>query len=328
MNREFVMLAKKFDQNYVGGWFVSEKLDGMRALWVPWSVGKLTTEIPWANTDKDKEPIVCTGLWSRLGKVIRCPEWWTQGLPEGVCLDGELWLGRNQFQNTISVTRSHHGDWTDVKYYVFDSPGYEAFLSDGKINNPMFKKEFSGFLKPQSTVMNRQFSAVYEWLLGLKLPDHVTVHEQVRLPTKGYFEVIREQLDKVILSKGEGLILRDPLSIWFPKRSNSLLKVKPYTDSEGIVTGYTWGKGKYEGMLGALRVKWKDVSFEIGTGFTDEQREMVGEDVLREGERNAGNKVNEGYSSLHFPKGTTVQFTYTGLTSYGVPREGRLLRKL
>src|SRR5437868_6812014 len=60
------------------GWWLSEKLDGVRAYWTG------------------------TGFSSRLGNVFHAPAWFTEGLP-AVPLDGELWLGRKQFQRTVSI---------------------------------------------------------------------------------------------------------------------------------------------------------------------------------------------------------------------------------
>lgn len=55
------------------GYLMSEKLDGMRAYWCG------------------------EKLWSRSGLPIITPEWFTEGLPGDVELDGELFLGRKLF---------------------------------------------------------------------------------------------------------------------------------------------------------------------------------------------------------------------------------------
>jgi DNA ligase-1 len=58
-----------------------------------------------------------------------------------------------------------------------------------------------------------------------------------------------------------------------------LLKVKKFLDGEAMVYEYQAGEGKHEGRMGALLVYWippgwtDTVSFKIGTGFTDAQRE-------------------------------------------------------
>jgi DNA ligase-1 len=81
------------------GWWMSEKLDGVRAWWD----GKQ--------------------FFSRQGNIYHAPDWFVAGLP-GVPLDGELWLDRRSFQRTVSIVRrqdkSDH--WREIKYVVFDAP--------------------------------------------------------------------------------------------------------------------------------------------------------------------------------------------------------------
>ena len=83
-------------------WWMSEKLDGVRAYW---DGGRFL---------------------SRLGNEFHAPDWFVEGLPK-TPLDGELWLGRKAFQRTVSVVRrqdkSDH--WRDVRYLVFDAPAME-----------------------------------------------------------------------------------------------------------------------------------------------------------------------------------------------------------
>jgi DNA ligase-1 len=92
------------------GWWVSEKLDGVRAWWDG------------------------TKFWSRLGNQYHAPAWFTVGLPT-TPLDGELWLARKQFQKCISIVRRQDAgpQWQDIRYVVFDAPGrdepFEARLA-------------------------------------------------------------------------------------------------------------------------------------------------------------------------------------------------------
>ena len=64
----------------VNGWWMSEKLDGVRAYWD----GKQ--------------------FFSRQGNRFYAPDWFLAGLPN-MPLDGELWLGRKAFQRTVSIVR-------------------------------------------------------------------------------------------------------------------------------------------------------------------------------------------------------------------------------
>src|SRR5690349_3348870 len=61
-------------------------------------------------------------LLSRHGKEIEVPKEFVLGLPCDITLDGELWIGRSTFEKLISVLNSKSGDWSDIKYHVFDVP--------------------------------------------------------------------------------------------------------------------------------------------------------------------------------------------------------------
>lgn len=90
------------------GYWLSEKLDGVRAYWDG------------------------TGLFSRLGKKLFAPPWFVEGLPREVHLDGELFAGRKMFHKTVSAVRQReraHG-WRELLYVVFDAPKLDAPFED------------------------------------------------------------------------------------------------------------------------------------------------------------------------------------------------------
>src|SRR4051812_31408227 len=105
--RAITMLAKDYDplKFKVEGSFMSEKYDGVRALWLPFTRGFQFSQVPWANRQRDSKEYVCSGLWTRRGKTIQAPAWFLDSLPQTMPLDGELYLGRNQFEDTMSVVR-------------------------------------------------------------------------------------------------------------------------------------------------------------------------------------------------------------------------------
>jgi DNA ligase 1 len=96
-----VLLAHKWEDQDPTGWWMSEKLDGLRAYW-------------------DGE-----GFVSRLGNRFAAPAWFVEHLPANT-LDGELWVGRKLFQKTTSIVRSGAaGDaWKQLRYVVFDAPAH------------------------------------------------------------------------------------------------------------------------------------------------------------------------------------------------------------
>jgi DNA ligase-1 len=82
-----------------------------------------------------------------------------------------------------------------------------------------------------------------------------------------------EELERVNKIEGEGLMLRDPASVYENRRSKSLLKVKTFHDDEAVVLGYKPGTGRCQGMVGALKCRnTHGVEFEVGSGLNDDMR--------------------------------------------------------
>lgn len=334
--REFLMLAQTFNPEKIniGGWFVSMKLDGVRAFWDGGiSRGILAGNVPWANVEKNnryRSPVIATGLWSRYGNVIHAPSDFLDQLP-GIPLDGELWLGLNRFQETVSLTSyiTPSRSWNDMKYVVFDIPPYPTIFADGHINVPNFKKYFFDI---KTWVLDREvkyeawegmtYDRIYEALVSRAWTRNVYPISQLKLfNIKTQAESQLNDIFNDVVSQGhEGVMLRRPNSFWKPERTYDLLKLKPLLDDEGVVTGYIWGKGKLEGMMGALIVDYNGKRLEL-SGFTDKERKMVGQ-------RTTGGEeaTSDSYNPM-FPIGSRVTFKYAGLTNDGVPRSARFFRK-
>ena len=99
-----VLLAHAWENDVeLTGWWMSEKLDGVRAYWD----GKR--------------------FLSRQGNEFLAPAWFTERLPD-FPLDGELFGGRQKFQRTVSVVRrqDRSEDWKELAFVIFDAPGLEA----------------------------------------------------------------------------------------------------------------------------------------------------------------------------------------------------------
>ena len=98
------LLAKVYKQENVSEWWVSEKLDGVRAIW---------------NGEK---------LHFRSGKLISAPDWFTENFPEQL-MDGELWMGRGTFEKLSGIVRKiqpNHNDWRQVRYMLFELPEHQG----------------------------------------------------------------------------------------------------------------------------------------------------------------------------------------------------------
>jgi DNA ligase-1 len=158
--------------------------------------------------------------------------------------------------------------------------------------------------------------------------DHLRVVWQEKLPiqTKKAEDRIAELMYDIQEKNGEGLILRKPESIWLPRRTQDLLKVKPSFDSEAVVLGYVWGKGKLENLMGTLVVAWQNQEFEL-SGFTNVERELVyTEDPSVSVSGEPKSEVSDKVASEHFPRGSKVTFKFRELSVAGIPKEARYLR--
>lgn len=97
-----VLLANVYqaEKVNVNKYLVSEKYDGVRAIWTG------------------------SQLVTRNGNPIHAPEWFTAPLP-GVWLDGELWTKRQDFANVSGIVRKIRPvdtEWQTVSYMIFDMP--------------------------------------------------------------------------------------------------------------------------------------------------------------------------------------------------------------
>jgi DNA ligase-1 len=80
-------------------------------------------------------------------------------------------------------------------------------------------------------------------------------------------------LKEVEKKGGEGVVVRDLNAPYIAKQTSKVLKVKSFYETEYKVLGYTQGKGKYKGMMGAIKCELKNGKiFKIGSGFTKEER--------------------------------------------------------
>ncbi len=90
---------------------------------------------------------------------------------------------------------------------------------------------------------------------------------------------IEAELVKISGRSAEGIMLRNPSSVYADGRSNNLLKVKNFVKSNFTIVGFTKGTGKYIKSLGNLLIRGMVgeviVNSKVGTGFTDLMRSQI-----------------------------------------------------
>jgi DNA ligase-1 len=358
--REFLQLAKKFEmgKHDPSGMYVSEKLDGTRVFWDGGVTrGLPTTSVPWANIMDPKKPgelkkkikPVATGLWSRYGNPIIAPDWWLNQLPQ-MFLDGELFAGRGNFQTLRSITAKDVAEeerWREVEFAVFGTPSISQVFAEGEIKNPNFHLEVrpnqvKAFLDLRASVgvmdefiysPGQTFAHELALLHGaLPTEGVVYLHHHTLLPDdRAVAESTLERvMDQTMDVGGEGVMLRNPDSLWLPKRVNSLLKMKPFLDDEGVVVGFVSGRktdkgSKLLGLIGALVLDYKGKRLEL-SGFTDEERKFDSDFAENCAVLAPGEDMPAGIEGKHFKIGDTVEFRYRELSDDGVPKEARYYR--
>jgi DNA ligase-1 len=184
-------------------------------------------------------------FFSRNGNQLNPPAWYVKDLPS-TPLDGELWCGRGQFQKCMSIVRKSvpTEDWKFVSYLAFDAPKHGGPYEERV-------KAVAAAIGPGRTE--------YARAVGTKVCDGQADLEAI--------------LKQVEAAGGEGLMLRQPGSLYEWKRSSTLLKVKTFSDEEAEVIGQEKGKGKNAAVMGALVCRTPDGrQFNCGSGFTDAQR--------------------------------------------------------
>ena len=233
-------------------YWLSEKLDGIRGYWDG------------------------TQLVSRQGNAIESPKWFTQNWPK-TAMDGELWIDRDQFQQTLSCIKKESLDkscWRKIRFMIFDLPK----------NTQIFTER----IKTMTTLIATTDSSY------LKIIKQYKVENNAQLNNK---------LNTIIDNKGEGLMLHLGSAYYHVGRTANIMKLKKHQDAEARVIAHFPGKGKYHGMLGAVKVKTSSgIVFKIGSGFSDNER-------------------------ANPPAiGSIITYKYNGKTQAGVPRFARFFR--
>ncbi len=272
------LLAEKVDLDKVKfPILVSPKYDGFRCLVHP-AMGPITRslkEIP--------------NMYVR-GKLS---EW---GLNN---LDGELLTytgGKLDDFNTVQSKLSTRSGMPDFKFMVFD-----CFLNR---------------MKPFTARYSEASFQVNTFNPRVEMVPHAEVTD---------LESLNEVYDKYVNDGWEGLMIRDPFGIYKAGRSTVnegiLLKMKPLDDAEGKIIGkverrhnaneattnalgYKERSSHKSGMvgndsLGAFVVEWSGTQFELGTGFTEDDRQKYWKADV---------------------EGLTVTFAYQGVGKHGRPR--------
>ncbi len=104
------------------------------------------------------------------------------------------------------------------------------------------------------------------------------MYESAETESVASAEEVNRVYNKYIESGYEGVILKNPDSLYTFKRSNDWVKIKEVKDADLHCYGYEEGTGRNEGLIGALlcsgSVEGKEVQVKVGTGLSDLDRQI------------------------------------------------------
>ncbi|WP_440874725.1 DNA ligase [Thalassotalea sp. PLHSN55] len=215
-------------------------------------------------------------LLTRQGNTLHAPSWFIKNWPS-TPLDGELWIARNRFEQVAScVLRKEPSNcWQDIRFMVFDLPSDKGTFTERII---AMKKLTRSKAAPYLSMVNQQ-----------KISNENDLYRY---------------LDSVVADKGEGLMLHHKDAFYHIGRSKNIMKLKKHQDAEAKVIQHYDGKGKFQGMLGAILVETpQGMQFKIGSGFSNDVRKNP-------------------------PKiGSTITYKYFGTTQRGIPKFASFVRE-
>lgn len=227
-----VMLAKEWSSTIdPTNWWVSEKLDGVRAYWNG------------------------TGLFTRSGREIKTPEWFTKHFPKNIHLDGELFTHRGDLGGVTGIVARampREIDWVCVTFQVFDSP-------NPNVCDEAFEARM---LRALEAISDAQDGWQGDEDLPCFTPDDLPMYPVAmkRCASREHLETL---LDETISMGGEGLMLRQSGSQYWRERSGDLLKVIRWKRAEAEVVGYK----KDKNALRCLLVSNPEIAFDCGSGL-------------------------------------------------------------
>ncbi len=250
-------------------------------------------KIPAMLAKRGKVSQLDTGLWAE-------PKW-----------DGNRSFGIVVPKKVVIRSRSWKTDFAPQYHAVSDDLqelNAKRFVVDGELVfiDPSGKDVFLTGRASKSTIKEKGLKAVYMLYDLLYIGDKDLSDLPYRERRRILSELIPEGLEHVqdspiikenqkpyweraLLEKREGMMLKDPDAPYTYDRSRYWRKLKAlYTEGadtyDAVIIGYTAGKGKYEGKLGALLLAQRsgDQWLYIGkaAGMDDDTRDMFTQQLM------------------------------------------------
>ncbi len=239
-----IQLCDKYDGTHdVIGWICEPKFNGNRCLIM-------------INENGD------IAAFSRNGKEVNNIDHIIEDIHtlrlKNVVFDGELYsskggIGKNkEWSKTTSIihTESLHPDYLSLKYWIFDMIAYDRW-------------------KDQSSLLDRK-----EQMSALDFSHSSNIFlVPYKIMTSN--ENLIGFTDEYIKEGFEGSVIKNPVSTYDYKRSKNWLKFKKFYDDDFEILDVKIGTGRNSNRLGALVIDVNGVEVNVGSGYSDMQRNTL-----------------------------------------------------
>lgn len=251
-NAPTILLAQVYKSGInVREYLVSEKLDGVRAIW-------------------DGEH-----FQTRQGNIIHAPDWFTKHFPN-IPMDGELWIARGQFDAVSGAVRKDSpvdAEWQRITYQLFELPQAQGSFEKRvlqmqalvkKANSPYLKVVQQFRVKDENSLKNKLNQLVKVHGEGLMLhlasAEYVTGRSNVLLKLKPYLDAEAKVLGYVAgrgkyLGKMGALLVENSEGVRFKLGTGFTDNEREHPPKIGSIVTYTYkdttktGKPKFASFL-------------------------------------------------------------------------------
>ena len=237
-----ISLAQKFeakrvaDKEVVG---VEPKLDGIRCF----AIVERGVSLLYARSGK-----LITNFNDTIGKELLL-------LGDG-CYDGEI-MGKDFTALMRQAYRKESVDTTDTYFAMFDFLPIDEWNSRTSVMS-CSKRYDTLSDKVQVYKPNKDYIRL--------VPRHITNVD---------YEEIKGLHDEFVMSGMEGAMIKDLDAPYKFGRGYEVMKLKAFHDADLKIESLLEGTGKHSGKLGSVVVSYHGVKVNIGSGFSDELRELM-----------------------------------------------------
>jgi DNA ligase-1 len=225
-------------------------------------------------------------LYTRNGILYVTPVHFTRQFPRGIALDGELCIPGFDFESHSKLLRK-------------------------EANSPVWKVvEFHVFAMPNSTL---PFSAVVRTLRQYHNRGPIRVLRQTTVRNNFH---VKSLFDAIIADGGEGIMLRNPESIYVDGRTSDLVKLKQLYTATAVIVAYSQGKGRNSNRIGAYVCRFV---------IADGKSRQSSDDDRNLNETFHIGALSDAMRDTPLAIGTNITVQYQNLTRYKLPRFPHML---